>query len=215
MPAKSLPLAGLPRVYPITDKRLAQASTHLAIVRELARGGATLVQVRDKETPVRELLADLERCVEFCRAKGLLLLVNDRCDLALSVGAAGVHLGQDDLPSRAARELLGPDRILGLSTHSPLQVRGSRRLPVDYIGFGPVYATGTKPGANPETGLAGLRRACSLTRRPVVAIGGIGLDQIQEVLAAGAASAAVISAVMRPRQVARRMEELLRATETV
>ncbi len=196
----------LPPVYPITDKKLAKKTNHLSIVRELVRGGARLVQIRDKDTPEREFLYDLKRCVEFASRNGVTLIVNDRCDLALSSGAAGVHLGQDDLPPVAARIILGPLKIIGFSTHSILQVRKARRLPLQYIGFGPVYPTSTKDSLFPALGLSGLTRACEESSVPVVAIGGIGLEQISEVLKAGAASVGVISALMQERNLARQME---------
>ncbi|NWG13707.1 MAG: thiamine phosphate synthase [Acidobacteria bacterium] len=200
-----------PPIYPITDKRLSGKCTHLAILKELVRGGATLVQIRDKgETPVRELLDDLRRCVEFARERGVILVVDDRCDLMLSCGADGVHLGTEDLPAAAARRLLGHRRIIGLSTHNISQVRRSRRVAVDYIGFGPIHTTATKDSHWPATGIENLRRACALAGRPVVAIGGIGPGCIRDVLLAGAASAAVISSVMAGGRIARRMEALLR-----
>lgn len=200
----------LPPVYPITDKDLAGRKTHASILKELVRGGASLVQIRDKRTPLRELLPDLLRCVELAERHGVLLVINDRCDLALSSGAAGVHLGQEDLPPEAARRVLGPSRMIGYSTHSIRQVRRAGRMPVNYIGFGPVYLTSTKSNPSPVVGLQELSRACRESSRPVVAIGGIGMDRISEVLAAGAASAAVISALMSASNLARRMEELLK-----
>ena len=201
----------LPPVYPITDKRLAGKSTHLAIVRELVRGGATIIQIRDKETPLRELLADIRRCSEHTARFGVRLIVNDRCDLALLGGAAGVHLGQEDLPPEAARIVLGRRAVIGLSTNTPAQVRRANRLPVQYIGLGPIFATATKPDHSPVAGLTALRRVCSLSTRPVVAIGGIDLERIPQVLEAGAASAAVISTLMQAGSIARRMEQLLKA----
>jgi thiamine-phosphate pyrophosphorylase len=199
----------LPPIYPITDKELARRTTHLSILRELVRGGATLVQIRDKSTPIHELLRDLRQCVDFARAKHVMLIINDRCDLALSCGAMGVHLGQEDLPPAAARSILGPKRIIGLSTHSTADVRESSGLPIQYIGLGPVYETSTKKDALPTVGLKRLARACASSLKPVVAIGGIGLEQITEVLNAGAASAAVISALMKAKDLAREMERFL------
>jgi len=201
----------LPPVYPITDKRLAGKSTHLAIVRELVRGGATIIQIRDKETPLRELLADIRRCSEHTARFGVRLIVNDRCDLALLGGAAGVHLGQEDLPPEAARIVLGRRAVIGLSTNTPAQVRRANRLPVQYIGLGPIFSTATKPDHSRVVGLTALRRACILSARPVVAIGGIDLERIPQVLEAGAASAAVISTLMQAGSIARRMEQLLKA----
>jgi thiamine-phosphate pyrophosphorylase len=203
----------LPPIYPITDKALAHETSHLKILRELVRGGATLVQIRDKETPIKELLADLHRCTEFCRAHGILLIVNDRCDLALSAGASGVHLGQEDLPPSSARELLGPGSIIGYSTHTLAQIRSASALPIQYVGFGPVYNTATKRSVSPAVGLSRLRRACSNSPLPVVAIGGIGLRQIADVLKAGASSAAVISALMCSGRIAITMERMLNAAK--
>ena len=125
----------LPPVYPITDLRLSGRTSHLSIVRELVRGGASLVQIRDKQTPVRELLDDIRRCVEYAARFGVSIIVNDRCDLAMLSGAAGVHLGQDDLPPAAARVVLGEEALLGFSTHSRAQVPQSNSLPVQYIGL--------------------------------------------------------------------------------
>jgi thiamine-phosphate pyrophosphorylase len=199
----------LPPIYPITDKQLARRTSHLSILKELARGGAELVQIRDKSTPTRELMRDLYRCIEFASNKGVVLIVNDRCDLALSCGAPGVHLGQDDLPPKAARSIVGRKIILGLSAHSIAHVRKAASLPIQYIGFGPIYATSTKTDASPPAGLQKLARACRESTLPVVAIGGIGLEQVREVLQAGAASAAVISALMKAENLAREMQKFL------
>jgi thiamine-phosphate pyrophosphorylase len=201
----------LPPVYPITDKRLARKATHREIVRELIRGGARLVQVRDKETPVRELLADLSRSVELAERHGVVLIVNDRPDLALLAGAHGVHVGQEDLPPPAARRVLGRRAIVGFSSHTPAEFRAALRQPIDYVAFGPIFGTTSKPDARPAVGLEALARVARRTSRPVVASGGIGLDEVRAVLDAGAASAAVISAVMKGPDLARRMERLLAA----
>jgi len=200
----------LPPIYPITDKDLAKRPTHLSIIKELVRGGATLVQVRDKFTPPRELLLDLQRCVEFALSKGIALIVNDRCDLALSSNAMGVHLGQEDLPAEAARAILGRKKIIGLSTNTLVQVKQAASLPIQYIGFGPIYATSTKGNLPPALGLHGLARASRASRLPIVAIGGIGLGQVREILDAGAASAAVISALMTSSNLSREMERILK-----
>jgi len=199
----------LPPIYPITDKKLANRTRHLSILKDLVRGGARLVQIRDKDTPLPELLPDMMRCAEFALIKGVTLIVNDRCDLVLASAAAGVHLGQEDLPPEAARNILGPERVIGFSTHSPAQVRKCRGLPIQYIGFGPVYATSTKRDASSATGLRALAQACAASPFPVAAIGGIGLERVREILEAGAASAAVISALMKAKDIAREMERFL------
>ena len=199
----------LPRIYPITDKHLARKSSHLAILKELGRGGARFVQIRDKETPPRELLRDLEKCREYATAHNMTLILNDRSDLVLASGLTGVHLGQEDLPPEAARALLGKKRVIGYSTHTIAEARRSLGLPVDYIGFGPVYATATKITAQSAKSAAGLKKlaaACRTASAPVVAIGGIGLKEIRPVLEAGAASAAVISAIMTAKSIAKQTE---------
>jgi thiamine-phosphate pyrophosphorylase len=199
----------IPPVYPITDKKLARRSSHFSILRELVSGGARFVQIRDKSTPLQELLRDLHQCVEFACKNGVTLIVNDRCDLVLSCGAMGVHLGQEDLPPNAARAILGRKKLIGLSAHSLAQVRKSRHLSVQYIGFGPIYPTSTKEDALPEVGLQRLAAAYRLSSVPVVAIGGIGLDQVREVLQTGACSVAIISALMQAKSIARQMERFL------
>jgi thiamine-phosphate pyrophosphorylase len=199
----------LPPIYPITDKNLARRASHFSILKELVRGGARLVQIRDKSTPMQELLQDLCRCVDFASLKGVTLIVNDRCDIALSSGAMGVHLGQDDLPPEAARKILGRSKIIGFSAHSLEQVRKARLLPIQYIGFGPIYPTLTKEDAAPAVGLRRLAAACQTSAVPVVAIGGIGMDQVREVLETGAASVAVISALMGEKNLARQMQRFL------
>jgi thiamine-phosphate pyrophosphorylase len=199
----------LPPIYPITDKDLARKTSHLSILKELVRGGARFVQIRDKSTPVQDLLRDLRRCVEFALKKEVTLIINDRCDLVLSSGAMGVHLGQDDLPPEAARTVLGKQKVIGISTHTLMQVRAASCLPIQYIGFGPIYPTATKLKLSPTVGLKRLAHTCRASRIPVVAIGGIGLDQVEDVLKAGACSAAVISALMKAKDLARQMERFL------
>ena len=201
----------LPRIYPITDKRLARKNSHLAILKELRRGGARFVEIRDKDTPPRELLRDLEKCRQYAEKYDMKLILNDRCDLVMSAGLMGVHLGQEDLPPDAARAIVGKKRIIGYSTHTLAQARASQNLPVDYIGFGPVYPTGTKTNAGRAAGLKKLAQVCRTATAPVVAIGGIGLNEIRPVLEAGAASAAVISAIMAAGNIAEQTKLFLEA----
>ncbi|MGZ8394438.1 MAG: thiamine phosphate synthase, partial [Nitrospira sp.] len=127
---------------------------------------------------------------------GALFIVNDRCDLAMAVDADGVHLGQEDLPIAYARQLLGPDKIIGLSTHNMAQVREVIPGEPDYIGFGPIFSTSTKTDHDPVVGLEGLRAVRSLTTLPLFAIGGITAERSREVMAAGADGVAVISAIL-------------------
>jgi len=137
-----------------------------------------------------------QRLVGSTTVKGARLIVNDRVDVARLAGAAGVHLGQDDLPASAARGLLPDKAVIGLSTHSAAQVRQARQQPIDYLAIGPVFSTQTKRPPDPEVGLAGVREAAGLAavyQLPVVAIGGITLETAPAVIEAGATSVAVIS----------------------
>ena len=138
------------------------------------------------------------------------LIVNDRADVAQLTGAAGVHLGQDDLPAAAARALLGPDKIIGWSTHTLEQVEQGNALPVDYLAFGPVFATTTKADTQPVVGLEGLQAARARTRKPLVAIGGITAENAAQALASGADSVAVIAGWMAAPDIPARLEEFRR-----
>lgn len=182
----------LPRVYPITDTRISGLS-HAAQVALFAEGGATLVQLRDKHMPALQFYEAAKAALEVARERGMQLIVNDRVDIALAVGADGVHLGQDDLPPEAARRLLGDDAIIGYSTHSISQILEAAKLPVDYLAIGPIFPTSTKENPDPVVGLEGLRLVReAIGARPLVAIGGITQANAEAVIEAGADSAAMI-----------------------
>jgi thiamine-phosphate pyrophosphorylase len=165
------------------------------------------LQLRAKQADDRTLLRLARALAGLCRAAGVPFVVNDRVDVALLAATDGVHLGQEDLPPREARGLLGPGPLLGLSTHSLAQVEAAAGAPADYLGFGPVFATRTKARADPVVGLDGLRAAAAASRRPLVAIGGIGLDDLPAVRDAGAHAAALIAALLTGGDPARRIRE--------
>jgi len=181
-------------LYAITDRRLA-CRGHAQIVAELLAGGARMIQIREKEAGAREFLDAARACVKLTRAAGARLIVNDRADIALAADADGVHLGQDDLDVADARALLGPTKVIGLSTHSLEQYRAALATSADYLAVGPIYATTTKDDHDPVVGLELIRRAREIADRPLVAIGGITLQRAVEVLTAGADSIALISAL--------------------
>jgi thiamine-phosphate pyrophosphorylase len=188
----------LPRLYPVTDARLSGLS-HAEQVARLAEGGASLVQLREKHLSPREFYREAGAALEVARARGVRLIVNDRADIALALGADGVHLGQDDLAPEAARALLGPEAVVGFSTHSVEQAVEAARRPVSYVAIGPVFATASKENPDPAVGLEGVRRVrAAVPRLPLVAIGGITRENARSVLDAGADSVAVISALLRP-----------------
>jgi thiamine-phosphate pyrophosphorylase len=199
----------LPKIYPITDRRLSGLS-HAEQVRRLGAGGATLVQLREKHLSPREFYREAEDALRVARESGVRLIINDRADIALALGADGVHLGQDDLPPAAARELLGERAVIGFSTHNEEQAREAIELPVDYIAIGPVFQTSSKENPDPVVGLEGLRRVRQIVGQiPLVAIGGVSAENAREVLAAGADSLAVISLLLgEPEQIERRTREI-------
>jgi thiamine-phosphate pyrophosphorylase len=189
----------LPRLYPILDldalaeRRLAP----LDLLDAWLEGGVTFWQLRAKHLPDGALLELIDAAVERTHRAGARLIVNDRADLALMAGADGVHVGQTDLPPAAVRRISGDAFLVGRSTHTDEQVEAACREPVSYVAIGPVFQTASKAGStDPAVGLAGVRSAAeraAARSMPVVAIGGLTLDSAPRVLAAGAASVAVIS----------------------
>jgi len=182
----------LPRVYPLTDVQLSGLS-HAEQVRLLSFGGASLIQLREKRMPALEFYEQARAAKQY----GVQLIINDRVDIALATGADGVHLGQDDLPPEVARKLLGPQAIIGYSTHNVDQAISATKLPIDYLAIGPIFSTTTKSDTAPVLGLDGLRAArAAVGGFPLVAIGGISLNNARDVIDAGADSVAVISALL-------------------
>ncbi len=198
-----------PQIYPITDRELPGLS-HPEQVQKLVDAGARVIQIRDKTASARDLYEAVCQSLEIARPAGAKIIVNDRVDVALAARADGVHVGRDDLPAEKARAVLGPEAIIGVSTHTIGQVSEARQLPVAYIAFGPMYSTATKSDTEPEVGLDLLRSACKLASPiPIVAIGGINKHNIAAVLSTGAASAAVISAIVgQPADIAENFTRL-------
>lgn len=186
----------------ITDATLVPGRDHVAIAEAALAGGADMIQLRDKTGNLRDLLPKAQAIRSLCRSRGALFIVNDRVDLALAADADGAHVGQEDLPADSARRLLGSRRLLGVSTHDLAQAEAARLAGADYIGFGPMFATGTKETGFAPRGLealGALRRAVSL---PILAIGGITLENVAAVIAAGATAPAVVSAIAAAPDVA-------------
>lgn len=193
----------LPRLYAIAD---ASFGDPVRLADALFDGGARLVQVRNKAAGARELLDQVERILRAA-PPGATVIVNDRADVALIGRAGGVHLGQDDLPAAAARELLGRDSVIGLSTHNMEQALAGDKLPVDYLAVGPVFRTSTKSNPDPVIGVETLKQICRAVRKPVVAIGGVRLSDAKSVMDAGAHSIAVISDLLGVPDVPARVRE--------
>jgi thiamine-phosphate pyrophosphorylase len=200
----------LPRVYPITDTELSGLS-HAEQVGRLIAGGATLIQLRDKHAAPRDFYRQAEAALQIAREHNVRLIINDRVDVALALGADGVHLGQTDMTVDAARRLLGQRVILGISTHNLAQAEMAANMPVDYVAFGPIFKTSTKENPDPIAGLDALRAVRTIAGAlPVVAIGGITLANTEEVWKAGADAVSSIAAlVSEPSRIAENMRQML------
>ena len=197
----------LPRLYAILDASYFSDSQILfSTAEELLAGGVTLLQYRNKSGNAREMLEQTRELKR--RLDGAKLIMNDRADLCLAAGFDGVHVGQEDLSPEGARKVVGTTLWLGMSTHNAEQIEEADKTSADYIAIGPVFSTSSKANPDPVVGLEGVRQARSLTRKPLVAIGGINRANCRSVIDAGADSVAVISDLMRePRKSA---EDFLR-----
>lgn len=187
-------LSGL---YVILDPSVCGDRSLTEVLKEAATAGAQLFQYRNKSASMKEAYPEALRLRQVAWEAGVTFIVNDRCDLALAVEADGVHLGQGDLPLNLARKVMGFEKLIGISTHNPDQVREAAAGKPDYLGFGPIFTPGSKQDHDPVVGLEGLRAMRGLTSLPVFAIGGIQIDQAGEVIQAGANGVAVISAILK------------------
>lgn len=201
------------KIYPITDIEISGLS-HAEQVARMIAGGAMLIQLRDKHSSPREFFTDAKAALAVARSRGVQVIINDRVDLALALRADGVHLGQSDIPPKAARSLLGDTAVIGFSVHSVEQAKAAAQMPVDYLGIGPVFHTSTKENPDPVIGVDGLRRTREVAGDlPLVAIGGITANCISKVLDAGADAVALISALLQnPSQITARVKDLIRLT---
>jgi len=201
----------IPRLYPILDTSCFPDPAALVLAAaDLGAAGVTLLQYRKKSGNARHML---EQALELRRRLGnsVKLIMNDRADLCLAAGFDGVHVGQDDLSPQGARNVIGTTRWLGVSTHNPEQIAEADKTTADYLAIGPIFATSSKANPDPVVGLEGLRRARALTRKPLVAIGGITRANCLSVIEAGADSVAVISdLVHQPRKSAEEFLRILR-----
>jgi thiamine-phosphate pyrophosphorylase len=187
-------LSGL---YIILDPSVCPGRPLVEVLTVAAEAGAPLFQYRNKTASMKDAYGEALALRQAAAKAGVLFIVNDRCDLALAVDADGVHLGQGDLPLDLARRVMGPDKLIGISTHNLDQVRDASAGKPDYLGFGPIFTPGSKQDHDPVVGLEGLRAMRRLTSLPVFAIGGIQIDQAGEVMRAGANGLAVVSAILK------------------
>lgn len=208
-----MPLPPLPPLYPIVDEGAANLAGYTvpALAQAFLEGGARLLQIRSKLAPSGRFVEQAIEIAALAHPAGALVVVNDRFDVALAANLRAVHVGQDDVPVALIRRFLGPEGIIGLSTHTPAQVDAALYEAIDYLAVGPIFDTGSKdPGYEP-VGLDLIAYAAGKTDLPIVAIGGITLERAKRVVEAGARSVAVIGDLLRTGDPAGRVREFLAA----
>jgi thiamine-phosphate pyrophosphorylase len=198
-------------LHVLTDRELSRGRSTLAVVEAALNGGATVIQLRDKTSSTRQLIEDGQALRELTRRRDALLIVNDRIDVALAIKADGVHVGQDDMPARIARRMIGPDRILGVSIGTSKEARAAIADGADYLGIGPIYTTRSKRDAGLPVGLNLLHELVHDHSIPLVAIGGINRANTREIVQSGATGIAVISAVVSADDITQATRDLIRA----
>jgi thiamine-phosphate pyrophosphorylase len=199
-------LAGL---YVILDPSVCPDRPLLDVLKASATAGATIFQYRNKTASMKASYTEALSLRKAAHELGVLFIVNDRCDLALAVNADGVHLGQEDLPLHLARKVMGPAKLIGISTHRPEQVMSATADGPNYLGFGPIFLPGSKADHDPVVGIEGLKSIRGLTTLPVFAIGGITADRADEVVRAGADGVAIISAILKAPDISRAVTDFV------
>ena len=199
-------------IYLVTDDGCLQGRALIDCVREALEGGVTLVQYRAKTASSAEMYAEALQLKALCDSFNVPLIINDRLDIAMAVGAAGVHLGQDDLPCAAARKILGEDYIIGVSAHNPAEAKAALQSGADYLGCGAVFGTATKADVK-KLGTDGLAAICKAKGLPVVGIGGVTADNYREVRAAGADGAAIVSGILAQPDIRATVEAIAKVSQ--
>lgn len=199
-------------IYLVTDDGCLQGRALIDCVREALEGGVTLVQYRAKTAASAEMYNEALQLKALCDSFNVPLIINDRLDIAMAVGAAGVHLGQDDLPCAAARNILGEDYIIGVSAHNPAEAKAALQSGADYLGCGAVFGTATKADVK-KLGTDGLAAICKAKGLPVVGIGGVTADNYREVRAAGADGAAIVSGILAQPDIRATVEAIAKVSQ--
>ena len=184
------------RIYLVTDSTLSLGRPIEWIVEEAVKGGATIVQLREKDCSTRDFLELAIKLREILHKYNVPLIINDRVDIALASDADGVHIGQSDMPYSVVRKILGSDKIIGLSVENMEQAHEAESLDVDYIAVSPVFSTNTKTDTSEAMGLEGVKKVASFSKHPIVGIGGMNKDTIKSVIEAGAKGVAIVSAIV-------------------
>ena len=201
-------------LYLVTDRALARARTTLDIVKAAVRGGATCVQLREKDCSTLEFIQQALSVKEFLSIRGVPLIINDRLDVAQAVNADGVHLGQTDMPLGMAKKIVGDAMIIGISAESLEDAIEAEKGGADYLGVSPIYVTPTKTDTAPPLGLEGLKQIRNAVKIPLVGIGGLNKDNSADVIRHGAEGVAVVSAIVAaesPETAARELKQIIAA----
>lgn len=201
------------KLYLVTDRPLCKGRSLEWVVEESLKGGATLVQLREKECDTGEFINLAVRLKKILSKYNVPLLINDRVDVALAADADGVHIGQSDMPYEMARKILGPDKIIGLSIESIEEAKKANDIDVDYIAVSPVYLTSTKTDTSKALGLEGVREISRISGHPVCGIGGMNRETSGAVIRAGADGVAVISAIVSADDPKKATEEICKEIE--
>jgi thiamine-phosphate pyrophosphorylase len=201
------------RLHVLTDHQWSKGRDNLTVVKAAIDGGATTIQLRNKTASIRVLIEEGLALRALTRERGVLLIINDRVDVALAVDADGAHVGQDDMPAPLARKLLGSKRILGVSISNSAEAHAAIAAGADYLGVSPIFSTLTKTDTGPATGIQLLTELSTSHKTPLVAIGGINEENTTEIIQAGAAGIAVITAVVYAEDItaaARRLSQAIK-----
>jgi thiamine-phosphate pyrophosphorylase len=199
-----------PTLYLVTDPDLTEGRNIIDIVKTAVGGGVTMVQLREKTASTREFIEKAKAIRGFLRDRGVPLIINDRVDVVQAVGADGVHIGPTDIPYVKAREILGPDAVIGVSVGTLEETEKMSGIGVDYFGVSPIFATGTKPDHAPPLGLEGLSKIRDRIPETLIGIGGITVSNAAEVVAAGADGVAVVTAITLAEDPEAAAKELIR-----
>lgn len=205
MSKKQLP-AG---IYAITAEKFSNGKSNIDVVKEMIKGGVSTIQYREKDNKsIKEKYEECKEIRKLTKEAGVLFIVNDAIDIAMLVDADGIHVGQDDLPVAEVRKLIGDDKIIGLSTHSPEQAQAALKSNVDYIGVGPIYSTNTKVNVCDAVGLEYLEYVVKSINIPFVAIGGIKLKNINEVVQRGAKTISLVTEIVEATDITARIKDI-------
>lgn len=196
-------------LYLVTDRSLSLGRSLVEVVEEAVKGGVTMVQLREKDCSSLEFYQEATALKRLLKSYKIPLIINDRLDIALACDAEGLHIGQSDLPFSIARQLLGENKIIGLSVECLKDAQEANKLDVDYIGISPVFSTPTKTDTAMAVGIEGVRKITLQSVHPAVGIGGINKNNAEDIIKAGAEGISVVSAIMSAHEPSRSAQELL------